>query len=79
VAVGEHLGYLFTGLWSAPAGVALIQSDLLHPLFGIAGLLLAPLFVLGSLEKRDCCWPAPALQPVPVTRAWAALAELDLG
>jgi hypothetical protein len=50
VAVGEHLGYLFTGLWSAPAGVALIQSDLLHPLFGIAGLLLAPLFVLGSLE-----------------------------
>ena len=50
VAVGEHLGYLFTGLWTALAGVALIQSDLLHPLFGIVGLLLAPLFVLGSLE-----------------------------
>jgi Domain of unknown function (DUF4386) len=29
VAVGEHLGYLFTGLWTALAGVALIQSDLL--------------------------------------------------
>jgi hypothetical protein len=50
VAVGEHLGYLFTGLWTALAGVALIQSDLLHPVFGIVGLLLAPLFVLGSLE-----------------------------
>ena len=50
VAVGEHLGYLFTGLWTALAGVALLQSDVLHPLFGIAGLLLAPLFVLGSLE-----------------------------
>lgn len=50
VAVGEHLGYLFTGLWTALAGVALIQSDLLHPLFGIVGLLLVPLFVLGSLE-----------------------------
>jgi hypothetical protein len=50
VAVGEHLGYLFTGGWTALAGVALIQSDLLHPLFGIAGLVLAPLFVLGSLE-----------------------------
>ena len=50
VAVGEHLGYLFTGLWTALAGIALIQSDLLHPLFGIVGLLLAPLFVLGSLE-----------------------------
>jgi Domain of unknown function (DUF4386) len=50
VAVGEHLGYLFTGLWTALTGVALIQSELLHPLFGIIGLLLAPLFVLGSLE-----------------------------
>jgi hypothetical protein len=50
VAVGEHLGYLFTGLWTALAGVALLQSDLLHPLFGIIGLVLAPLFALGSLE-----------------------------
>ena len=50
LAVGEHLGYLLTGLWTALAGVALIQSALLHPLFGIVGLLLAPLFVLGSLE-----------------------------
>ena len=50
VAVGEHLGYLFTGLWSALVGVALIQSDLLHPLFGIPGVVLAPLFVVGSLE-----------------------------
>jgi Domain of unknown function (DUF4386) len=50
VAVGEHLGYLFTGLWTALAGVALVQSDVLHPVFGIVGLVLAPLFVLGSLE-----------------------------
>ena len=50
MAVGEHLGYLFTGLWTALAGVALIQSDVLHPLFGVIGLLLAPLFVVGSLE-----------------------------
>jgi hypothetical protein len=50
VAVGEHLGYLFTGIWTALAGVALLQSEVLHPLFGIVGLALAPLFVLGSLE-----------------------------
>jgi hypothetical protein len=31
VAVGEHLGYLFTGVWTALAGVALIQSDVLPP------------------------------------------------
>jgi Domain of unknown function (DUF4386) len=50
VAVGEHLGYLLTGLWTALAGVAIVQSVLLHPLLGVAGLVLAPLFVLGSLE-----------------------------
>jgi hypothetical protein len=50
VAVGEQLGYLFTGLWTALAGVALIQSEVVHPLFGVVGLVLAPLFVLGSLE-----------------------------
>jgi hypothetical protein len=50
VAVGEHLGYLLTGGWTALAGIALIQSALLHPLFGVVGLVLAPLFVLGSLE-----------------------------
>jgi uncharacterized protein DUF4386 len=49
-AVGEYLGYLFTGLWTALAGVAIIQSDVLHPVFGIIGLLLAPLFAVGSLE-----------------------------
>lgn len=50
VAVGEHLGYLFTGLWSAFAGVALIQSELLNPAFGVAGIAVAPLFVLGAAE-----------------------------
>ena len=50
MAVGEHVGYLFTGVWTALVGVALLQSNLLHPLLGIVGLVLAPLFVLGSLE-----------------------------
>jgi hypothetical protein len=50
VAVGEHLGYLFTGLWTALIGVAVIQSAILHAAFGVMGLVLAPLFVLGSLE-----------------------------
>jgi hypothetical protein len=50
VAVGEHLGYLFTGLWTGVVGVILVQSDLVHPAFGFVGLCLAPLFVVGSLE-----------------------------
>jgi hypothetical protein len=50
IAVGEHLGYLFTGAWTALVGVALIQSDVLHPLFGVIGLALFPFFLLGSME-----------------------------
>ena len=50
VAVGEHLGYLFTGVWTALTGVALIQTDVLNPAFGVAGIVLAPLFVLGAAE-----------------------------
>ena len=83
--VGEHLGHSFTGLWSAPAGVVLIQSDLLHPLFGITGLLLAPLFVLGFL---DCVGPfeprgwKPAGTLVPLAyigwSLWLLALALDL-
>ena len=75
VAVGEHLGYLFTGLWSALTGVALIQSEVLHPALGVAGIVLAPLFVLGSLEfvgaHEPTGWkPAAGLVPLAYT-AWS--------
>ena len=82
MAVGEHLGYLFTGLWSALAGVALIQSDLLHPLFGIAGLVLASLFVLGSLEFVGPLEPRgwkPAGTLVPLAYVGWSLWLLALG
>lgn len=50
VAVGEHLGYLFTGAWTGVVGAAILQSDVVHPSFGIVGLVLAPLFVVGAAE-----------------------------
>lgn len=50
VAVGEHLGYLFTGAWTGLVGLAVIQSDVLHTAFGVGGLVLAPLFVVCSFE-----------------------------
>lgn len=50
VAVGEHLGYLFTGLWTALVGIVVIRSELLHAAFGVVGLALAPLFLVGSME-----------------------------
>ena len=31
VGVGEHLGYLLTGLWSVLTGVAIVGTDLMPP------------------------------------------------
>jgi hypothetical protein len=50
VAVGEHLGYMFTGFWTGLVGLAILQSDVLAPAFGIVGLIVGPLFVICSLE-----------------------------
>jgi hypothetical protein len=47
VAVGEHLGYLLTGAWSALAGVALVQTG---AWVGVAGIVLGPVLMLCSLE-----------------------------
>jgi hypothetical protein len=38
--------------------VALIQSDVLHHVFGVVGLALSPLFLLGSLEFMGPFEPA---------------------
>lgn len=50
VAVGEHLGFLLTGLWSILVGAAIMQSPELHPLVGVAGILVGAVLVVCSLE-----------------------------
>jgi hypothetical protein len=50
VAVGEHLGFMFTGVWAGVVGAAILQSDVLHPAFGVVALILTPLFLVGSME-----------------------------
>lgn len=50
VAVGEHLGYLATGAWTALVGVALMVSPEGVDLLGWAGVLLGLLLMAGSLE-----------------------------
>ena len=50
VAVGEHLGYALTGIWSILAGVALIGSAAAPGWLGVIGVLIGPLFLLCSLE-----------------------------
>jgi hypothetical protein len=41
---------MFTGLWTGLVGLAVVQSDVLHPAFGIIGLIQTPLFVMGAME-----------------------------
>ena len=50
VGVGEHLGYGLTGLWTALAGAALIQSAAVPAWIGVLGLVIGPVLVLCALE-----------------------------
>jgi hypothetical protein len=53
VAVGEHLGYLFTGLWTALVALAVIRSRLFGRLgrwLGLLGLVSAAGILAGTLE-----------------------------
>ena len=50
VAVGEHLGYGFTGAWSVLAGIAITQSSHVPGLLGFAGIVIGAALMLCSLE-----------------------------
>jgi hypothetical protein len=50
VAVGEHLGYLFTGAWTMLIGVALTQTTIVADGIGVAGIAIGPVLMLCSLE-----------------------------
>ena len=50
VAVGEHLGYLFTGAWSVLVGVAAIQGTVLPAWLGVVGIVVGAVLALCSLE-----------------------------
>lgn len=47
--IGEHLGYLFTGLWTMLIGLALTQSSLFRPWVGWLALLPAFCILAGVL------------------------------
>jgi hypothetical protein len=75
VAVGEHLGYMFTGLWTILAGVALLDSSVVSGWLGCIGVLIGPLFLVCSLEfvggfERSGWKLAGALTPITYV-AWS--------
>lgn len=50
VAVGEHLGYLFTGLWTVLLSVSMLTGVRIEPILGILGCLVGLLLSLCAFE-----------------------------
>jgi Domain of unknown function (DUF4386) len=50
VGVGEHLGYLFTGIWSVLIGVGVVQGSVLPPWLGWPGIVIGVGLGVGSAE-----------------------------
>ncbi|WCI08045.1 DUF4386 domain-containing protein [Arthrobacter sp. OVS8] len=50
VAVGEHLGFLFTGAWSILAGAAMTQGTAVPGWLGVVGIAVGAVLVVCSLE-----------------------------
>jgi hypothetical protein len=50
VGVGEHLGYLLTGIWSVLTGVAIASSELIPAWLGWVGIVVGAGLIIGSAE-----------------------------
>jgi hypothetical protein len=73
--VGEHLGYLLTGAWTALAGIAFTQTSAAPGWLGIPGVVIGAVLALCSLEfvgraERDGWKLAALLTPVTYI-AWS--------
>jgi hypothetical protein len=50
VGIGEHLGYLLTGLWSLLIGFAIVFGDVVPPWLGWPGMAIGVGIIVGSAE-----------------------------
>jgi Domain of unknown function (DUF4386) len=50
VGIGEHLGYLLTGLWTVLIAVSIVSTTAVAPWLGWVGLPIGAALILGSLE-----------------------------
>jgi hypothetical protein len=69
VAVGEHLGYLFTGAWTVLVGASLTQTTAVPSWLGAPGIVVGSVLVLCSLEfvgpaERTGWKPAATATPI---------------
>ena len=85
VAVGECLGYLFTGAWTLLVSVAMLQSSAFDPWLAWPGIAVGSALVVGSLEFvgpfEERGWPlAGTIVPIAYTvwSLWLVVAGLVL-
>ncbi len=61
VGVGEHLGYLLTGLWTLLVGISVIGSSVLSGWLGVIGIPIGVALLIGTLEfvgpNEERGWP----------------------
>jgi hypothetical protein len=75
VGIGEHLGYLLTGLWTLLLGVSITSTSVVPWWLGLIGLPIGVALMIGSLEfvgrnERDG-WPlAGTIVPIAYI-AWS--------
>jgi hypothetical protein len=75
VGIGEHLGYLFTGLWTLSVAGSILTTAVLPTWLGIVGIPIAIALLVGTLEfagpnERDGWAVAGAIVPVAYI-AWS--------
>jgi len=51
VAIGEHLGYVFTSAWTTLLCIAILATHLVNPLFGWLGIIPAIGVLIGVFEE----------------------------
>jgi hypothetical protein len=84
VGIGEHLGYLLTGVWTVLVAVSIVSTAAVPPWLGWVGLPIGCALLLGSLEfvgpnEEAGWWLAAAIVPIAYV-AWSLwLVALGIG
>jgi hypothetical protein len=76
VGIGEHLGYLFTGLWTLLVSGSILSTSVLPGWLGVVGILIGIALLIGTLEfvgpnERDGWHLAGIIVPIAYL-AWSA-------
>jgi uncharacterized protein DUF4386 len=76
VGIGEHLGYLLTGLWTLLVAASILSTGVLPAWLGIVGLPIGVALLVGTLEfvgpNERTGWPlAGTIVPIAYI-AWSA-------